>query len=350
MAVARLTQYGAVDANAIINDTLLTVRDALLTHVLDAYRQRFGRGALAQVIDALKSDHHAPSYADMEAVRSAVDPSACFDLIVRGWREVFGDNLDEVCLSYVSELRRARAGAAHFEPAPTDADLYRFVDTAVRLLEGFRALGVDGAAAESLSRKRAELLQRMTAPAAIIDADIEGRIAELVSTWSRSQVRAEVVRLLHLLKPADAPLPLLVAPRALSWTDDQPRLVISAPEHFHRADGASPLLAALDRWEAAGVPMRRAVFLALDAGAALRLGELVRRWLALTRISMIEGALADADSGLRAALTAVGAQIAAQIAAAYCWCAVRALDSWRIDLLPPVGSLGARAAQAAGTG
>jgi hypothetical protein len=345
-----------MDANAIINDTLLTLRDALLPHVLDAYRQRFGRGALAQVIDALKNDHHTPSYENMEAARRAIDPSACLDLIVRRWGEVFGDKLDEACLSYVGELRRARGDRAHFEPAPTDADLYRFVDTAVRLLDGFRALGGDAAAAEALSRRRADLLRRMTAPprpsapAAVIDADMEGRIAALVNTWSRSEIRAEVVRLLHLLKPADAPLPLLVAPRDLSWTDDQPRLVIGAPEHFHRADGASPLLAALERWEAAGIPMRRAVFLALDWDAALKLGELARRWLALTRIGLMEGALADADSALRAALTAVGEQFGAQIAAAYCWRAVREADGWWIDMLPPVGSLRARAAQAARTG
>jgi hypothetical protein len=349
-----------MDANTVINDTLLTLRDALLPHVLDAYRHRFGRSAFNQVIDALKSDRYTPPYASMDEARREIDPAECLNLILRRWKEVFREKLDEECLSYVGELRQARNDSAHFKSAPTDADLYRFVDTAVRLLDGFRALEVDvTAAVERLSRIRADLLQRMTAaqpaptrpsaPAAIFDADIEQRIAGLVNTWSRIEIRAEIVRLLHLLKPVDAPLPIVIAPRDVTWTDDQPRLVIGAAEHFHRADGASAIMAALDRWDSAGSPIRRAVFLLLDWDAALKLGELVRRWLALTRVGLMEGALADADSTLRAGLTAVGEQLDAQIAAAYCWRAACRSDGWRIDALPPAPSLRERIIQAART-
>lgn len=345
-----------MDANTVINDTLLTLRDALLPHVLDAYRHRFGRSAFNQIIDALKSDRYTPLYASMDEARREIDPAECLNLILRRWKEVFREKLDEECLSYVGELRQARNDSAHFKSAPTDADLYRFVDTAVRLLDGFQALEVDvTAAVERLSRIRADLLQRMktaprpSVPAAIFDADMEERIAGLVNTWNRSEIRAEVVRLLHLLKPADPPLPIVIAPRDVTWTDDQPRLVIGAAEHFHRADGASAITAALDRWDSAGRPIRRAVFLVLDWDAALKLGELVRRWLALTRIGMMEGALADADSALRAGLTAVGEQLDAQIAAAYCWRAVCGSDGWRIDALPFAPSLRERIIQAART-
>lgn len=351
-----------MDANTVINDTLLTLRDALLPHVLDVYRHRFGRSAFNQVIDALKSDRYTPPYASMDEARREIDPAECLNLILRRWKEVFREKLDEECLSYVGELRQARNDSAHFKSAPTDADLYRFVDTAVRLLDGFRTLEVDVTAAiERLSRMRADLLQRMTAaprpqtdarqaaPAAIFDADIEERIAGLVNTWNRGEIRAEVVRLLHLLKPADPPLPIVIAPRDVTWTDDQPRLVIGAAEHFHRADGASAITAALDRWDSAGSPIRRAVFLVLDWDAALKLGELVRRWLALTRIGLMEGALADADSALRAGLTAVGEQLDAQIAAAYCWRAACGSDGWRIDALPSAPSLRERIIRAART-
>jgi hypothetical protein len=357
-----------MDANTVINDTLLILRDALLPHVLDAYRHRFGRSAFNQVIDALKSDRYTPLYASMDEARREIDPAECLNLILRRWKEVFREKLDEECLSYVGELRQARNDSAHFKSAPTDADLYRFVDTAVRLLDGFRALEVDvTAAVERLSRMRADLLQRMTtgqtsqpsprpqpasrpsAPATIFDADMEERIAGLVNTWNRGEIRAEVVRLLHLLKPADPPLPIVIAPRDVTWTDDQPRLVIGAAEHFHRADGASAIMAALDRWDSAGSPIRRAVFLVLDWDAALKLGELVRRWLALTRIGMMEGALADADSALRAGLTAVGEQLDHHIAAAYCWRAAHRSNGWRIDALPSAPSLRERIIQAART-
>jgi hypothetical protein len=358
-----------MDANTVINDTLLTLRDALLPHVLDAYRHRFGRSAFNQVIDALKSDRYTPPYASMDEARREIDPAECLNLILRRWKEVFRDKLDEECLSYVGELRQARNDSAHFKSAPTDPDLYRFVDTAVRLLNGFRALEVDvTAAVEHLSRTRVDLLQRMTtgqptlpvqqqpappprppAPAAIFDADMEERIAALINTWGRGEIRAEVIRLLHLLKPDDPPLPIVIAPRDVTWTDDQPRLVIGAAEHFHRADGASPIMAALDRWESAGSPIRRAVFLIIDWDAALRLGELVRRWLALTRIGLMEGALAEADSSLRAGLMAVGEQLDAQIAAAYCWRAMWQPDGWWIDALPSAPSLLERINQAART-
>ncbi len=343
-----------MDANTIINDTLLTLRDALLPHVLDAYRHRFGRSAFDQIIDALKSDRHTPPYASMEEARREIDSAECLDLILRRWNEVFCEKLDEGCFAYAGELRQARSGSAHFKSAPTDADLYRFVDTAVRLLNGFQALEVDvTAAAERLSRIRADLLQQITpaprssAPAAIFDADLEERIARLINTWERGEIRAEVVRLLRLLQPAHSPLPIVIAPRDVTWTADQPRLVIGAAEHFHRAVGVSAIMAALDRWESAGSPIRRAVFLVLDWDAALKLGELVRRWLALTRIGLMQGALADADSALRAGLRAVGEQLDAQIAAAYCWRAAYRSSGWRIDALPSAPSLRDRIIQAA---